>query len=169
MLKRVLKLLHVLSAAGVLGALSTHLILLLTAGNSSPIAYAAVRAGIAAVSKWLLLPSLALVLITGLLAIAAHRPFIDARWVWVKALLGLSMFEGTLVAVQANARRGAELSAAALTGPGDPMAMQELLRQEWGGLWIILTIAVANVVLGVWRPRLRRQAPPQHSRGDYTY
>lgn len=34
-----------------------------------------------------------------------------------------------------------------------------LLHSEWGPLWVILAICIANIVLGIWRPRLRRQRP----------
>ncbi|MEZ5559790.1 MAG: hypothetical protein R3E86_14760 [Pseudomonadales bacterium] len=30
-----------------------------------------------------------------------------------------------------------------------------MLHSEWGALWVILTVAVANVVPGVLRPSLR--------------
>jgi uncharacterized membrane protein YgdD (TMEM256/DUF423 family) len=123
MMKPLLKFLHELGAIGVIGALGAYVILLLAAPAHAPTEYAVVRQAIAAIANWMLLPSLAVVLISGLLAIAAHRPFMDARWVGVKALLGLSMFEGTLVAVAANARRGAELSAQAVANGGDPTLM----------------------------------------------
>jgi hypothetical protein len=46
------------------------------------VAYAAVRSAIAALVKWLLVPSLALVLVSGLLAIALNRAYRDAGWAW---------------------------------------------------------------------------------------
>lgn len=159
MIKQSLKFLHELGGIGLIGALAAYLILVATASAQSPVEYAAVRNGIAAICKWLLIPSLALVLITGLLAIAAHRPFIHAGWAWLKALLGIAMFEGTLGAIDANARRAAALSSRLAAGEGDPAALAEVLRSEWIGLWTIMALALANVVLAVWRPRLLRLKP----------
>lgn len=156
-MKRFLKFVHTVGAIGVLGALAAHLVLVAVAPGDSPSAFAAVRAGIHAISRFILLPSLLLVLVSGLFAMALHRPFMDARWAWLKAFTGIAMFEGTLNAVQANAQRGAELAARALVGDGDPDAMAALLHHEWMGLWTIGAIALANVALGVWRPRLRRK------------
>jgi hypothetical protein len=101
-------------------------------------------------------PSLALVLISGLLAIAVNRAFHDAGWAWFKALLGISMFEGTLLTVGAGARRAAELSAAAVGGGGNAAELAQVQRSEWGSLWFLLFLSVVNIVLAVWRPRLLR-------------
>jgi len=46
----------------------------------SPVAYAAVLQGIASITQWLLIPSLAIVLISGLLAIAANDAYKNAAW-----------------------------------------------------------------------------------------
>jgi hypothetical protein len=69
-----LKSLHEIAAIGVAGTLAAYLVLVATAPEDSPVAYAAVRGAIAALVKWLLVPSLALVLVSGLLAIAVWRP-----------------------------------------------------------------------------------------------
>lgn len=164
-MRQTLKFLHELGAAGLLGTLAAYFVLVAFVPVHGVSDYAVVRACISALSKWLLMPSLAIVLISGLLAIAAHRPFMEARWVWVKALLGLSMFEGTLVAVAANAQRGADLSARALAGSVDPALMAELAHSERIGLSTITILALANVVLAVWRPRLRRREGAQRGNG----
>lgn len=157
-MKRFLKFLHEISAVGVTGSFAVCLVLVATAPEHSLVGYAAVRAGIAAIAKWLLVPSLALVLISGLLAIAVNRAFHNAGWAWFKALLGISMFEGTLVTVGAGARRAAELSEAAVNGRGNAAELSQVLHSEWASLWFLLALTVVNVVLAVWRPRFSRRA-----------
>jgi hypothetical protein len=141
---------------GVLGSFAACIVLLINAPNDSLISYAAVMQGVASISRWLLVPSLAMVLISGLLAIAANESYKNAGWAWVKALLGLSTFEGTLLTVGASARRAAELSSMAVTGRGDSIELAQVIRTEWGGLWLLSALAVVNIVLAVWRPRLYR-------------
>jgi hypothetical protein len=159
MTRKLMKLLHTLGAVGLTGALIVHLMLLTQLPNLTTLAeQAAIREIIASVARWLLLPSLTAVLICGLLAIAFHAPFRDMRWVWVKAALGLAVFEGTLVSVQGPAVRNAELTAQALAGEIDATRLASALHDEWGALWLILIIAVTNIVLGIWRPALKRRA-----------
>jgi hypothetical protein len=156
-LRRLLKILHEMGAVGVVGSFAACIVIILTAPpQQSLIGYAAARQSVAAICKWLLVPSLAAALISGLLAIAANRAYMDAGWAWVKALLGISMFEGRLVTVTASARHAAQLSALAAAGSPDPAQLAEVLRTEWGGLWILLVLSLANIVLGVWRPRFGR-------------
>jgi hypothetical protein len=156
MLPKLLKSLHELGAVGVVGSLAACLVLVATAPTRSPVGYAAVRESIAALAKWLLVPSLGIVLVSGLLAIAANRAFHSAGWAWVKALLGVGMFEGTLLTISASARRAADLSALAASGHADPAQLAEVLRTERGGLWLLISLAVANILLAIWRPRLGR-------------
>lgn len=156
MLRKILKSLHELGAIGVVGSFGACIVLVWTSPTDSLIAYAAVRRGIAAIASWLLVPSLALVLISGLLAIAANDTYKNAGWAWLKAVLGVSMFEGTLLTVGASARHAAELSTLAAAGHGDPSELAGVLHTEWGGLWILLALAIANVLIAVWRPRLGR-------------
>lgn len=156
MSQRLVKTLHEIGAVGVMGAFAACLVLVIKGPQQPLLAYAALRQSIAAITQWLLVPSLALVVVSGLLAIAVHRPFHNAGWAWVKALLGLSMFEGTLVTVSSSARQAAELAALAANGQGDPAQLAQVLRTERGGLWLLLALSLANIVLAVWRPRLQR-------------
>lgn len=153
-MKKLLKFLHLVASAGLLGGLATYLVLAMLAPGENPAEFAAIRRGIHLLAEWVILPSLLLALVSGLLSIAVHRPFMNLGWPWLKALLGLAMFEGTLLAVQSNARRGAELATKALAGDGDPALLAELLRHERSGVWMIVALSVANILLGVWRPRL---------------
>lgn len=157
--RKLLKILHEISAVGVLGALAACFVLVATAPRNSMTEYAAVRHGIAALTQWLLVPSLAVVLISGLLAIAASEAYINAGWPWLKAITGISLFEGSLLTISASARQAADMAALATAGQGDPALLEQALRTEWGGLWIITLVSVANIVIAVWRPRLGRRAP----------
>lgn len=148
--RRGLKILHELSGIGVGGGFAACLVIGYAADPTAPAAFAASRDAIAAIARWVLVPSLGVVLVTGLLAIAATRGFHDAGWAWVKALLGLSLFEATLVTVAATGQQ-AELAAAAAA---DPALLASLLRSERTTLWMLLGLVVANVVLAVWRPKL---------------
>ena len=155
------KILHSLSATGLLGALAAYLVLLSTAPPPESLAeYAVIREGIAAIAKFLLLPSLAIVLISGLLAMAVHTPFLERKWVWIKAVLGIAMFEGTLGGVQAPAQEAAKIVAKAATEPLNEVALNDLMRHEWGALLVIIVLSVANVVLAIWRPALRARRIP---------
>ena len=93
-----------------------------------------------------------------MLAIAANKAYTDAGWVWLKAVLGIGMFEGTLMTVAGSARRAAELSALAASGHADNVEMAQVLHAEWGGLWMLMSLSLANVVIAVWRPQLVRLA-----------
>lgn len=150
---------HHLGSAGMIGAYAACLALVTFAPEPSASleAYAASRASIAIVCKWILVPSLLLVLVSGLAALGANPAYHDAGWAWLKALTGLAMFEGTLLTVDSTARQAAELTAAAAaSGMLDTVRLESLISREQGGLWGLLAIAIANVVLGVWRPRLSR-------------
>jgi hypothetical protein len=157
MLKKALKILHEIGAIGVTGAFAACIVLIAKTPTQTLTAYAAMRQGIAALTQWLLLPSLTLVLISGLLAIAADNLYKNAAWAWIKALLGISMFEGTLLIINASSRRAAELAALAASGQGDAAQLAQVLRTESGGLWLLLGLSLANIVLAVWRPRIFRR------------
>ncbi|MEZ4279450.1 MAG: hypothetical protein R3F21_07540 [Myxococcota bacterium] len=154
--RRLVKILHELSAIGLTGALVAHMVVLSTASTESLVEYAVLRRAIEAITGWLLVPSLALVLISGLSSMIVHTPFQNAGWVWLKALLGFPLFEGTLITIDGLAQTAASLATeAAGGGDHDPALVANMVAAEWRSLWIILVLAVAQTVIGVWRPRLR--------------
>jgi hypothetical protein len=54
-------------------------------------------------------------------------------------------------------QRAALQAEAALSGDVPVAELVEPLGPEWGSLWVVLLLAIFNVVLGVWRPRGRRR------------
>ena len=55
------------------------------------------------------------------------------------------------------ARRAAELATLAVSGQGNAAQLSETLHAERGGLWLLLVLSLANIVLAVWRPRIYRR------------
>jgi uncharacterized membrane protein len=158
MYARVLKALHMLGAIGFMGGLAACLVLVATTAVEPSASFAAIRHGIALINKWLLTPSLVVVLVSGLLALAATDAYKNAGWAWMKALLGVVTFEGTLMTIVGNGRRAAEHAAAAAAGQADAMTqVSATLRTEWLALWLFLALGLANIVLAVWRPRFGRR------------
>jgi uncharacterized membrane protein len=158
MYRRLLKALHTLGAIGFMGGLAAILVLAANTAVEPTASFAAVRNGIALINKWLLTPSLLIVLVSGLLAIAATNAYMDAGWAWMKALLGFATFEGTLLTIVGSGRKAAEQASAALAGQADAMTqVTALLRTEWGGAWLVLGLGLVNIVLAIWRPRFTRQ------------
>ncbi|MGX7707286.1 hypothetical protein [Methylobacterium sp. Gmos1] len=154
-MRRLMKFLHTMGAIGLMGAMASLVVLLgLSPPPSALAGYALMRGAMAAVSTWIFLPSLALMLVAGLLAVALNRAFQQAGWAWVKLATGILMFEYGFVGVQGPMQREAERSAEALAGRLDPATLASSLGAEHGTLWVLLAISTANVVLGIWRPRI---------------
>ncbi|GGK18202.1 DUF2269 family protein [Salinarimonas ramus] len=165
-MRKLVKILHSVAAAGLIGGLACYMVLLVAVPVEDAAAYAGLRAAISALSSWVLLPSLAVGLVSGLLSMIVHRPFQEMGWVWIKAGLGILMFKGTLTIVSAKADAAAAIAQRIAAGAAGPEALDELLVLEWGTLAVVMAIAVANVVLGIWRPRLVRipERPRETSR-----
>jgi hypothetical protein len=153
-MRKLLKFVHEVGSAGMIGAVVANLVLIAHSRGAPPREYAEARQAIDLVARWLLLPSLAAVLLSGVLAIAVTRAFHNAGWAWVKALLGVSMLEGTLGGIIGPAHDAAALAEKAARGEGDSSALADVLRHERGVLWLILFLSLVNIVLAVWRPKL---------------
>ncbi len=159
-MRKILKILHTLGAVGTMGALATMVILFAMIPDPSEVlVHAWLRVAVGRVAEWLLLPSVAVVLVSGLLAMGANDRFHGAGWVWAKLLSGIIMFEGTLVAVLSPARRAADTAAAVLAGEADAAALQAIVTAEWASALVILGVSTFNVVFGVWRPRFSKPEP----------
>lgn len=158
-MRRLLKFAHTMGAIGLMGAMATLLVLLSAAPSpaTSPGGYAMMRGAMGMIATWIFFPSLGLTLIAGLAAIAVTRGFHNAGWAWLKAGTGLLVFESGFVGVLGPMQQEAERSARALAGQLDPASLAASLGAERGTLWVLLGVATANVVLGVWRPRLTRR------------
>jgi hypothetical protein len=145
------KALHEIGSIGFGGALLACLVINGMADRSVAAEFAAARQVFAAIARYVLIPSMAVVVLSGLFALAATRGYMSAGWAWLKALLGLSLFEATLLVVGSSSRHE-ELAAA--IAAGDAAVVDALLRAERWTLLLLLALGVVNVLLAVFRPRL---------------
>ncbi len=158
-MKKVLKLMHWAGAIAVLGGMVVMMLLVATAPDRSAdlAGYAAVRGSLSTLANWVIVPGLGVTLFSGLMGMAIHPPFHSAGWALTKALSGLVLFESSLATIVAPADEAARVTAQALAGDIDQAAMVAGINDIWGAWWVLLAIAVLNVVLGIWRPRFRRR------------
>ena len=156
-MRKTLKFFHTLASCGLIGALVCYMIVLVKAPHGTVSTYADMRQTISSLCNYVLLPSLGIALVTGLLSMAVHRPFQDKRWAWVKALLGLSMFESTLAIIQAKANYAATVSTKIAAGEAMATELATALSSEWNSLMAIMALSIANIALGVWRPPLKNR------------
>lgn len=156
-LRMLMKILHTVGAIGLAGGLGTFMMMLAFGPEPSVSPeYAALRDTAAQVSKWLILPSMLLCLTSGLLAMAVHYPFFDMGWVWVKALLGLLVFEASLGSIDGPAKSAAAATAKLQLGEMSAADMMARIDDKWIAWWILMAIFAVNVILAIWRPRFYR-------------
>ncbi|MBR1088470.1 hypothetical protein JQ621_13450 [Bradyrhizobium manausense] len=156
-MRKLMKFLHTLGAIGLVGAVACFLVMAGYAPAPSAITqYAPLSIATGAVATWIFMPSLGLTLVAGLLAMAVNRAFHNAGWAWAKLAMGVLVFEWGFVSVVGPLQQEAEQSARALAGGSDPATLAGELGTRSATLWVFLAIAMANIVLGVWRPRLTR-------------
>jgi hypothetical protein len=153
-----------MGAIGLMGAIGSLLVLMSLAPPTSLAGYAWMSGAMAKIAGWIFFPSLAVTLIAGLLAIAANPAFQNAGWAWIKLASGVLIFEGGLVSVLGPIQEAAEQSAKALAGKLDPATVAASYGSARSTLWMLLAVTTANVVVGVWRPRLGRIIVPDDER-----
>ena len=158
-MRKALKFLHTLGRVGLLGTFMTLVIVL--ALLPDPLqdihGYAALTELVDRLARWVLLPSLAITLVSGLLSIGAVTAFHSAGWAWLKLATGVVMFEGTLLAVQGPIKREANLTRQFLNGDLEASVMATSFDTVSYSIIVLGSVALANVVLGIWRPRLGRR------------
>jgi hypothetical protein len=172
-MRRSLKFVHTVATMGLVGAFVVQLIV---AARTPPMAGTEVAALLGArqlmvdVAGWVLLPSTAAMLVSGLLLMGSNRSYSSAGWVWAKALLGLVLIKAVLLINHSAARDIAALVAAGIDGHPDRAAeLARLVRMEWLGTWLGLAIALVATALGIWRPKSKpraRAAAPAVATGD---
>jgi uncharacterized membrane protein len=160
-MRQSLKFLHTVATAVLVGALLLQLLVSLRYGlmpAAAEPAAAATRALLVDAVRWLLGPSVVLVVVTGLLLMGLNRSFASAGWVWAKALLGLMLVKTVITVCDPVARELLALGVSRLAA-GDPGALDELARlarMEWLGTWLAMALAVVAIALGIWRPRFNQ-------------
>ena len=154
MMRRTMKFLHDVGSIGVAGAMLALLVLLANSPDPAAMSeYAAVRSAMRAIADYLFLPSLMLVLVSGLLALAASPVFMNAGWALAKLGFGVIMFEGGLVGVNGPMTREAERALAAVA-TNEPLAVAGgTMNSEVLAISLLLFVSALNVALAVWRPR----------------
>ncbi len=167
-MRKILKIFHSLASCGLIGGLIAYGLLLLRAPQDSARQFADMRLNIAALCDYVLVPSLGIAVVTGLVAMIVHRPFQDLRWVWLKAVLGLALFESVLAVTQSKAGYAAIFAERIAQGADVVEARERLaeaLASEWTTLGAITALCVAQVVVGVWRPALKRASARKAAQG----
>jgi hypothetical protein len=156
MWKNLLKLLHFASLAGLGGGVVVILVLLDTIDATSPAAVAGMHAAIALICSGLVVPSLVVLLLTGMLLVVARPHLISARWVWAKALVGVIVAATILAGLQPLVLALASMSATGALGDAPPGPLASTVETERWAAYLTLANVVAAVVIAVWRPRLGR-------------
>lgn len=155
-MRRTLKLFHEIGTVGVMGVVSVQLVLAWTGTTMEPAEHAVLRKAILTMDYVLLLPSLALVLLSGLFAWGFNKSYHSADWVLIKAVMTPLILEATFIAVYGPAQHAATLTSRLASGDADAAsAFVHNFRHEQVGLWVVFFMFTANIWLAIWRPRRR--------------
>lgn len=132
---RLIKFAHVVATIGLVGSLALFAALTLwlqrvPAGDAPPVLQA-----ISWCFARITLPSVALLWITGLLALAVRPALLDSGWVWAKMILGMALAGIAFIGIWRTLERF----------PEGPLTI-------WLG--VAVALGLTGAAFGVWRPRL---------------
>lgn len=168
MFTRLIKFLHLLALAGFVGGLVSTLLLSDFADAAPPSVLAALRMSIASLGESLVVPSLVLLMLTGMLLVVARPQLVRARWLWMKAALAVAVAAIALAVVHPAITRAALLAAEGVLGTPalDEMSRTFSVERAWGV--VVLLLSAAAVALAVWRPRLGQSSQVQTLHDEYA-
>lgn len=158
MWKNFVKLVHYAGLVGLAGGVIVSLVLADAIDATSPSGTATVHAAIALVGSAVIVPSLVVVLVTGMLLVVARPQLIGARWVWAKAALGVATGAVVLLALQPALRAAAAMSAGGALGERAMGPLASVVEAELVAAYATLALVVAAIAVAIWRPRLGRRA-----------
>ncbi|MEE4173682.1 MAG: hypothetical protein V2I57_05465 [Xanthomonadales bacterium] len=169
--RRTVKFLHTFTGLGLVGGLAAYMLVLWAGPPVTSLSeYAAMRTSLAAVSKWLIMPSMLGVIVSGLIAMALNFSYMEAPWAWLKLLSGVLVFEGSLGGIDGPAQATALLASQALAGEAEAAAtIAAGVKNEWIAFWTLLFLSAANIALATWRPKFRRRRQPEPAGGGGSF
>ncbi len=155
-MRKLMKFFHTAGSLGVAGGLAAFMLILHFGPPVGVTAeYANLRNSVDALSSYIILPSMAVVMLSGVLSMAVHFPFQSATWVWIKLLVGFLILESMLATIDAPARDAAAAAREALLGNLSADELSSSVNDRWFAWWVLLSLALGNVGLAIWRPRFR--------------
>jgi hypothetical protein len=154
---RLVKLLHYLGLVGIAGGIVVSLLLVDTIDATSPSGAASMRTAIGLIASAVVVPSLVVLLLTGMLLVVARPHLIGARWVWAKAALGLTLGGVVLLALQPAVLAAAAMARDGALGERAIGSLQDVVAREHTAAIAALAIIVISMIVAIWRPRFGRR------------
>jgi len=115
------------------------------------------------VSRWMLLPGMITMIVSGLISMIVGPGFYNAGWAWAKMAMGLSVFEGTLLTLQGPAQQAGDLARAFLMDPETADALRGVGGPNEMAAMIIFGVCAVATGCGIWRPRFGPPPKPSAS------
>ena len=158
--RKILKFGHTVTGMAFLGAIVVLWVFHehLAAPSDSLAIYTAQRQVMERIASLVLMPSLMLSLLFGIASLTMVKSFHGAPWAWGKLFTTVLMLEGSLMGIQSPIKKEAALAVSALSDETVIAALALNAEAEQLSLILIGFVAIANVALGVWRPRFRSKA-----------